>query len=573
MVLRYLRKVDGFSSNPDSHFDPFACEAFLAVGSDSQKAFVSDVRSQWHRPSGDRALLDEGLLKYNITTPKRCYDGDYLAILKRTFDEMEPRTKLIPLTLGAAAAHPDFPRTTSPGFPWVFQDKHTKAEVLADTASVGKIHRAWDSIGRGIPWSLPDSMAYHRVIASPKEKVKVRPVWGYPVDVILEEARFFFPFFKYIKDKCNVDDVCYGLGMETARSGHHHLARSFTESPSSLALCCDISNFDARVPAWIIRDCFSFLSSWFDFSKVEDSEGKIWNVKVEQTTRRWKAMVSYFINTKVRSPSGLRVQKAHGIPSGSMWTNPIDTFVNAVQTRVAIRRVTGHLPTKDYYFGDDGVVFIRDSSLDLDAMAHELSSTFGAILSVDKTILTDNVCNIQWLGYFYRPEGPRRSMDFLIASSIYPEREVEHPLESCSRLLGQMYSCMDPHAAVFFYDATQYLLRQHELNVETLDSYVRSKSIKAYKYLITLGLTPEEIVTPDCFPDPFGQRYIPAVLPRPCARRFVHMRSQTLPPYAFAPEAYANPGFRPSGFLDFDKFQLTYDNPHDYHEDSGYFTS
>jgi hypothetical protein len=572
MPLKYLRRVNKFPAHTGQFFDSYAADALVSVSPDSDLPWFSQITSEWHRPPGDIRLLDEGLLKYNVTTPKRCSDGDYLAILKKTLDELRPSKRIVPLTLGAAAKHPDFPKTTSPGFPWIHQGFHTKGDVLASKDGSGHIHRAWDMIGKGNSWSLPDSMAFHRVVASERSKTKVRPVWGYPVDVVLEEARFFLPLLAYLKEETNVRDSFYGLGMETARSGHEHLARSFHQPGIKLSLSGDLSNFDARVPAWTIRDVFSLVSDWFDFSKVLDSEGKFWNVNVAQTCRRWKAMISYFVNTKVRSPSGLRVQKSSGVPSGSMWTNFIDTCVNAVQFRTALYRVAGSLPAKDYYYGDDSQVFLRNETLSLEALADELLRTFNAILSVEKTILTDNPENIHWLGYYYRPGGPRRPMSFIIASTLFPERDVDSPIESIARLLGQLYSCMDPHAAVRFFDAVSYLMVKHGLDKASVETYVSNKPSKAFKYLATLGLEVSDITLPECFADPFGDRYIPAVMARPCPRRFIPYRNTLLPEFAFTPEAYQNRSLRQKLFKDFQLYTQTFSFYDEFHLDKAYFS-
>jgi hypothetical protein len=326
------------------------------------------------------------------------------------------------------------------------------------------------------------------------------------------------------------------------------------------------------VPAWTIRDVFSLVSDWFDFSKVLDSEGKFWNVNVDQTCRRWKAMISYFINTKVRSPSGLRIQKSSGVPSGSMWTNFIDTCVNAVQFRTALYRTVGSLPAKDYYYGDDSQVFLLQDTVSLEALADELLRTFGAILSVDKTILTDNPDNIHWLGYYRRTGGPRRSMAFIVASTVYPERASDSPLESCARLLGQLYSCMDPHAAVRFYDAVKHIMEKYGYTKSLVESYVSTKPSKAFKYLTTLGLEVSDVTLPECFVDPFGDRYIPAVLPRPSPRRFVPFRSLVLPAYAFIPEAYQNRSLRQKLYKDFQLYTQTFSFYDEFDLDRAYFS-
>jgi len=572
MALRYLRKVNRFPMNKAKHNDDIASLALSSVTDDEGRAKLSYIQEEWHRPSGDTAILKENLLRYGTNLPKRCVDGDYLAILKKTLDELRPRERIIPLTLGAAARHPDFPRSTSPGFPWVNQGYHTRGAVLDDKLSSGHIHRAWDMIGRGIPWSLPDSLAFHRVVASERHKEKVRPVWGYPTDVILEEARFFYPLLSFLKEHCDKTDAFYGLGLETMRSGHEHLARSFNTHGIELSLCADLSSFDANVTNWIIRDVFAMMSDWFDFSRVKDSEGKIWNVNPEQTCRRWKAMVSYFINTKVRMPDGTRIQKKQGVPSGSMFTNILDTIVNAVQMRTCLYRCTGSLPAKDYYFGDDSTIFLACRELDLDALSEQLNVVFGGVLSTDKTILTDNSENIQWLGYFYRLGGPRRSIDFILASTLFPERAVDGPIDSAARMLGQLYSCMDQKAAVLFYDAIVWIMRAHNISREDLELHVSNLSSKSFKYLTTLGLDISDIVLPTVNFDPFGDRYISSIFPRPSSRSFVPYRDVVLPEYSFAPEAYCNRHLRHTGFTDFQLYIQTRSFYDEFDLDAEYFT-
>jgi len=571
-ALRTLRRVNKFSSKTNTFTDPYAYDALVAVSGPNARHLIDSVSREWHRPSGDLPLLEDGVRKYDLPSRPRLVDGDYLAILKKTLDELRPSQRIIPLTLGAAAKHPDFPRTTSPGFPWVNQRYATKGDVLSDPVATGKIHRAWDSIGRGVSWQLPDCLAFHRVVASEIDRTKVRPVWGFPTDVILEEARYFLPLISFLKEHCDANDTFYGLGMETARSGHRHLARNFELANVNYTMSGDLSNFDARVPAWLIRDSFSMMSDWFDFTKVRDSDGKIWNVNSSQTCRRWKAMVSYFVNTKVRTPSGLRVQKSHGVPSGSMWTNLIDTVANAVQMRFCFYRHQGELPAKDYYYGDDSQVFLTDCP-DLDELARLLDQHFGAILSPTKTLLTSNPDNIHWLGYYHRDTGPERDLKFIIASTLFPEREVSSPLESAARLLGQLYSCMHPIHAVVFYDACLYLMQKWSFSQDTLNAYIRQLPSKAMKFLTTVGLDIEEISFPSVEHSPFGGRVILAVQPKPSARRFLGTRNRALPPYAFVAEAYSNRCLRTPSFRDFIHYIATWDAPYnEFDQDVKYFT-
>jgi hypothetical protein len=576
--MKRLRNVSRFSASSVKTIDTYSRNALFRTASDSQKSNLLSVASNWHRPTFNMDTLEEQVLKYDCNLPPRCLDGDYLAILKKTMDEFAPAERIIPLTNGAALKHPSFPRDTSAGMPYKYEDGiRSKGDVI-DKYGSSTVARIWQRIGSKKPTTLPDCLCFNRVIASEKTKTKIRPVWGYPFDVFAEEARWFYPLFSHLKETSNANDLCYGIGMETALGGHAHLRRVFASIPGARVLNADFSNFDCRVPAWMIRDVISYMSDWFDFSKVRDSDDKIWNVNPDKSNLRWKAMWSYFINTKVRLPNGHKYQKSHGVPSGSAFTNVIDTLCNAVAMRTALYKHCG-LPAKDYYYGDDSTLFLsQDNVLDLEKLAEVLHQFFGFELHPDKTLLSDNIDNIHWLGYYSRPEGPRRSAEFILASTYFPDREVSSPIDSAARLLGQLYSCMDPIHAVWFYDAVRDICDSYQVSNEQLNDHISGMSLKSMKYLVTLGLTVADITVPPVYTCQFGNfRRIDAVVPRASPRAGPRLNCLDLPQKVFAPECYANPHtrLRPTSLLNF--YECSFASHDDYlatsESDSGYETA
>lgn len=551
-TLRLLRKVSRFSSDPRQHVDSISRNALFRTANQEQRLTLLEAQALWYRPAVDKGLLKESLMRYGDDSPTRCFAGDYLSVLFSTMRSFAPREKIIPLSTGAACAHPDFPRSTSPGFPYRFESFRSKGDVI-DRLGPGHFYSIWDQIGRGVPYQLPDSMAFTRSVVSEKSKTKQRPVWGYPLDVIVEEARYFFPLFQHLKQHCVSQDACYGLGMETALGGLSHLKRVSASIPGAKVLCADISSFDAHVPGWLIRDLFSVMSDWFDFTKIKSVDGSIWDVDPFSTAKRWRAMVSYFVTTKIRLPDGLRFQKFGGVPSGSMFTNVVDTFANAVQMRVCTRRLCG-IPPKDYYYGDDSVIFLHERQvLDLSDLERELLSTFGAVLSTTKTVFTSNFENVHWLGYYWRPDGPSRSPLFILASTMFPEREVVGPVDACSRLLGQLYSTMHPRRCLWFLDAVRDIQARYSVTDENIIQYIRSMPSKALKFLTTLGYTLDDIVVPVVVSDLDGSRLVPSVMPRPCARPFVSLNHEVSYPFVFVPECMANSHLRQTlSFKSFD---------------------
>jgi len=533
----------------DKRTDRFSLEALEQ--DDAVSGLLETVKQKWHRPLPSARVLTEHVFRYGDRLPPRLIAGDYFSILYNIIEEVRPTSKLIPLTNGAAFKHPDFPKSTSPGYPWTFRGFSTKGEVIDDTFSRNSIHRAWDSIGRGVGYALPPCSAFHRTVASEKEKLKIRLTWGYPVDVIAEEARFFYPLFASVKQVCHERDAFYGIGLETALGGVDHIRSHFERAPiGSRVMNADLSEFDQHVPSWIIRDVFSYLGSFFDFSRVVDAEGKIWSVNPDQTVRRWNAMVSYFIKTKIRLPTGGVYQKFQGVPSGSMWTNLMDTIVNAAQMRTVARRCGLHI-FRDYYYGDDStIIFCPPCNIDVTAFSNMLLSLFGGKLHPDKTELFDDPSGIHWLGY--RPsrpsQGATRPLEFLVASTIYPERECSTPIESCARLLGQAYSTMDAHACIPFLKAVTYLRVKYSILPTTIDEYLASRPLKHLRYLVTLGLSPRDITVPQVTRDPFSpfglrcDRVVPKHPTRPYRRpsgvwflepaRYPEFASSSIPLYS-----------------------------------------
>jgi hypothetical protein len=67
-------------------------------------------------------------------------------------------------------------------------------------------------------------------------------------------------------------------------------------------------------------------------------------------------MVNYFINTPFYLPSDQRIKEAGGVPSGTGFTNLIDTVCNAIGTRYMLIHTIGEIPKYDMYMGDDSLI-------------------------------------------------------------------------------------------------------------------------------------------------------------------------------------------------------------------------
>lgn len=186
-------------------------------------------------------------------------------------------------------------------------------------------------------------------------------------------------------------------------------------------------------------------------SRVCDADGHIWDVDPAISRLRWKKMVDYFVETPIRTCKGERFLVTGGIPSGSCWTNLIDSIINILVTRFIVYQTTGSLPLDEIFLGDDGV-FVIGSAVNLEDMAKVAKQYFGMELNVAKSYITTRVDNVHFLGYFNMFGYPFKPMDFLIASFINPEHTRKTTIDACAAALGQLWSCFDPIRSTKWYE-------------------------------------------------------------------------------------------------------------------------
>ncbi|APG78177.1 RdRp [Beihai barnacle virus 12] len=463
--------------------DKLATEALNhAFGSDR----VDKILATLHRAekSLDELIADVMLFDRERVGPAARDDPVYQLALESVRQEFIPKeTKVIPLTLGGVENRPDLPRNKSPGLP-LNEHFKTKGEALSDPGVHADIHKKWALIGKGYKQKLHDSALFQRAQICSTEKNKIRAVWGYPLEVFMEEARFFYPYMDYILS-C-AQNLPIGYQAEMATGGMLYINDMIRSHPHATFAICDWSRFDKTVPAWLIRDAFQIILDSLDLSKVQGSDGAIWNVREEDSLRRFKRVVSYFINTPIRSPDGSRFRKRGGVPSGSAFTNIIDSIVNAIVTRYLAYHCSGALPSADIYLGDDSVCVVN-GVVNLQDWADLAREKFSMELNVEKSYVTTNPCNVHFLGYFNLQGLPIKGQDFAMASFLYPERKSLSPTITAARALGQMWSTMNPYAASNWHDVVTYIMDTQDVTLSQIQEHLRSQP-EAFRYLRMMGL-------------------------------------------------------------------------------------
>lgn len=381
--MQYLGNAEGFNMDLRvPRFDGVTCGY---MNDWFGHAYVDKVMNVYHRSTPSLGKLKEDFMGYDrkYVSSKVRQEQSYKMVLQSVRDQFSCKEKLIPLTLGAVFEGKNMTTDKSPGLPWIQRGYKSKADVFACEEARSEIFRAWDRIGNGRGENLPDTCAFMRVQLAKEGKEKIRAVWGLPTAVISEEARFFLPYMAMLKN--SNAPIAYRAEMAT---GGMSLINDMCQShPEAKYLMTDLSQFDKCVPPWLIKDAFSIVMENFDYSHVIGSDGKIWDVDPIRTKRRVARMVKYFIDTPVRLCNGERYRKSGGVPSGSMFTNIIDSIVNCIISRYCLFNTSGRLPLADMYLGDDQFAVV-DGIVNIDDIAVVMEESFGMILHPDKCTLS-----------------------------------------------------------------------------------------------------------------------------------------------------------------------------------------
>lgn len=226
---------------------------------------------------------------------------------------------------------------------------------------------------------------------------KVRLVWMYPMEMTLMESRFARPLideflisrttmaFGYMKWELGaiVDSICNEMGGET--------------------VAMDYSKFDSSISSYLIKQAFGILATWFDPKDLEKYG--------------WEQIINYFIYTPIVMPDGnLYKGKKHGVPSGSYFTQLIDSIVNTILIGAMSHKFKlGVNWTRFLVLGDDVIISFDDAKQKMPAIS-EFMREFGIILNTEKQEFGPHFLGADW----YHGK-PFRDFEELKTKAVYPE--------------------------------------------------------------------------------------------------------------------------------------------------------
>jgi hypothetical protein len=260
-----------------------------------------------------------------------------------------------------------------------------------------------------------------------EEKVKARGVWAYPAEVKVVEQRFVVPIMEKLSQ--HFGDIPYVTGVNMTKCLpmiiDHLLVRG------KKAMVSDIHHLDDSVGPDYINWAFDLIESWLDMGSTKSS--------IKRNENVMNFIRYYFINTLILLPSGQLVRKHGGVPSGSGFTQLVDTLVTLVITVYSLlEQGADESEIRNFIFcvGDDVATTVK-VDFSLEQFSRSLNR-LGYEMNPSKAFLTDDGSDLVFLGYGKYGGHVRRSFEDLLKNALFPERYVGSEARSTSRLLGQL---------------------------------------------------------------------------------------------------------------------------------------
>lgn len=239
---------------------------------------------------------------------------------------------------------------------------------------------------------------------------KTRLVWGYPYAMTVVEGLVAYPLNEQFKGGCTPMAFAItsgALGTKLRVAAYH----------KRYAYSLDMSAFDSSLAKKLIQIAFSILKTWFDCSQIEPTSGKTYGDVFALIER-------YFIHTPIVMPdSKLYLGKRHGVPSGSFFTQMVDSIVNTIIGGAVSSRFSMAVSSREIFVLGDDLLMWSDRDISLDTIARYVTQTFGVLMhGSDKSMKFRFDEAVHYLGRDWPNGMPTLDVDEIVKRMVYPER-------------------------------------------------------------------------------------------------------------------------------------------------------
>jgi len=340
--------------------DPLIPELLEVENSNQEKFGARSIAKPWsERIEGVEAYFDvEGETLPHLVLPQNS-------------------ARLRPLSLQTASEY--IKKTTNSGLPYLKKKGLILKEAVANFKEL---------LNRQDPCIL---------FTRTQESGKTRPVWGFPVADTLNEMMFYRPLLEFQKKSGYRSAV---IGPEAVDTSVSELMK-FASANDLMLLSIDFSAYDTSISPQLSRLCFDYIKSLYQANYSEEI-----NYIYER-----------FVNIGLVTPDGIYVGE-HGVPSGSTFTNEIDSLVQYI--------IAKNYPNEDLKLfqiqGDDGLYAVSDPDALMDWFRK-----FGLKPNFDKSLTSSTTAQYLQLTFNprYEKDGEYKgiySVSRALNRICYPER-------------------------------------------------------------------------------------------------------------------------------------------------------
>jgi hypothetical protein len=238
---------------------------------------------------------------------------------------------------------------------------------------------------------------------------KTRLVWGYPYSMTVIEGLVAKPLL----DKFKGGGTPMAFAMPTGHLGTKLRTASYHRE---WAYSIDMSQFDATLSSYLIHVAFNILRTWFDLNDIEPITGvRVYDI--------FKIVEKYFIYTTIVMPDGnLYIGKNHGVPSGSYFTQMVDSICNTIVAGTISSRFNLNVNRNEIFVLGDDLLMWSNRKMDLDVIASYASDHLHVKMhGSEKSKLYHYDEVIHFLGRDWDNGLPTLDESEVIKRMVYPE--------------------------------------------------------------------------------------------------------------------------------------------------------
>jgi hypothetical protein len=230
-------------------------------------------------------------------------------------------------------------------------------------------------------------------------KHKLRVVSMVDFNVIIAELMFAKPIQKFMSSQ----DFYAGGKDESEISSI--ITNWRVKYPRFLSI--DYSSFDQTISSWLIEDAFEVIRSAF--------------VMYPWQNKLFDVIVNDFIHKDFVLSEGI-LHSDKGVPSGSMFTQIIDTLVNWLVVNTYFNSINEK--AEMIIMGDDNAIFTR-ATINIEDLASYIIKNFGLIVKTDDKSNEGNcrTDDVKFLSRYWRFDGQWRHPNQLLSRLLFPERK------------------------------------------------------------------------------------------------------------------------------------------------------